>query len=137
MIDVVGRVIDELRDDPGVAAITTRIRGHLPGPDDARGPGEFVPFVVVIDLGGLPLTKTPVHFPIVDIRCYGATPQGAKALYVACSNAVHDVGPRIDGPVGLYRSKDATGGAEGADPRTKQPYVEFTVEYIAATAAVA
>lgn len=137
MIDVFGKVLDELRDDTAVAAITTRIRGHMPGPDDAHGAGEYVPFVVVIDLGGRPLTKVPVQFPIVAVRCYGVTPQGAKALYVACSNAVHDVGPRTAGTVGLYRSKDATGGEEGNDPRTKQPYVEFTAEYIATTAAVA
>lgn len=137
MIDVVGKVLDELRDDTGVAAITNRVRAHVPGPDDARGTGEYVPFVVVIDLGGAPLTKVPVQFPRVSIRCYGATPQGAKALYVACSNAIHDVGPRVVGTVGLYRSKDATGGDEGYDPRTKQPYVEFTAEYIATTAAVA
>ncbi len=127
----------DLRDDAGVHAITDRVRGHLPGPNDARGPGDYTPFVVVIDLGGAPLTKVPVHFPRVVVRCYGVTPQGAKALYVACSNAVHDQGPRKVGTVGFYRSKDATGGDEGADPRTKQPYVEFTVEYIAATAAVA
>ena len=79
----------------------------------------------------------PVQFPRVVVRCYGATPQGAKALYVACSNVLHDVGPRTVSSVGFYRSKDATGGEEGTDPRTKQPYVEFTAEYIAATAAVA
>jgi hypothetical protein len=137
MIDVVGKVLDELRGDTGVASITARIRGHVPGPNDANGPGEYVPFVVVSDLGGPPLTRVPVHFPRVSIRCYGVTPQGAKALYVACSNAIHDLGPRTVGTIGFYRSKDTTGGEEGTDPRTKQPYVEFTAEYIAAAAAVA
>jgi hypothetical protein len=137
VIDVIGRIIDELRDDPGVAAITTRVRGHVPGPDDAHGAGEYVPFIVVVDLGGAPLTKVPVQFPIVVVRCYGVTYQGAKALYVAASNAVHDMGPRTRGTVGFYRSKDASGGDEGADPRTNQPYVEFTAEFIATTAAVA
>lgn len=137
MIDVVGKVLDELRDDSAVGAITERVRAHVPGPDDARGPGDYVPFIVLSDLGGLPLLKVPVQFPRLNIRCYGATPQGAKALYVAASNAIHDIGPRTHGTVGLYRSKDATGGNEGYDPRTKQPFVEFVSEFIAATAAVA
>lgn len=137
MIDVFGKVLDELRDDTAVSAITTRVRGHVPGPNDAKGAGEYVPFIVVIDLGGAPLTKVPVQFPRVVVRCYGVTPQGAKALYVAASNALHDVGPRTHSGVGFYRSKDATGGEEGSDPRTHQPYVEFTAEYIATTAAVA
>lgn len=137
MIDVFGKILDELRDDNGVSAITERVRGHVPGPEDAKGPGQYIPFVVVTDLGGPPLTKVPVHFPRVSIRCYGATPQGAKALYVACANAIHDLGPRTVSHVGFYRSKDATGGEEGADPRTNQPYVEFTAEYIATAAAFA
>lgn len=137
MIDVFGKLLCELADDTGVAAITERVRGHLPGPDDARGSGQYVPFVVVIDLGGAPLQRVPVQFPRFSVRCYGVTPQGAKALYVACSNAIHDMGPRTHGAVGFYRSKDSTGGEEGADPRTKQPYVEFTVEMIATTAAAA
>ena len=137
MIDAFGRILDELRDDAGVLAITDRVRGHVPGPNDAKGAGEYVPFVVVIDMGGLPLTKTPVQFARVTVRAYGVTPQGAKSLYVACSNALHDVGPRLDSSIGIYRSQDVTGGDEGADPRTKQPYVEGVIDYIVATAAVA
>lgn len=137
MIDPFGKVLLELADDSGVGAITSRVRGHLPGPNDAKGAGEFVPFVVVIDLGGPPLQKTPVQFLSLDVRCYGATPQGAKALYVACSNALHDMGPRTHGTVGIYRSKDSTGGSEGSDPATKQPYVEGTFVFIVATSAVA
>ena len=136
MIDVFGKALLELLDDPGVAAITDRIRGHQPGPDDAKGPGEYVAFVVVTDLGGPPLPRTPVQFARLNVRCYGATPQGAKALYVACSNALHHIGPRVHGTVGLYISHDTTGGAEGQDPRTDQPYIDFVVELIATAAAV-
>lgn len=137
MQDAIGMIIGELRGDAGVAAITERIRGHVPGPDDAGGPGQYVPFVVVIDLAGPPLTRTPVQFARVAIRAYGVTPQGAKALYVAASNALHSVGPRVASGVGIYRSQDTTGGDESADPRTKQPYVEGIVDYIVTTAAVA
>lgn len=137
MQDPFGKLLSELADDVSVAAITDKVRGHRPGPDDAKGPGSYVPFVLLIDLGGPPLRRVPIQFPRIAVRCYGVTPQGAKALYVACSNAIHDMGPRIHAPVGFYRSWDATGGAEGSDPDTKQPYVEFVVELIATTAAVA
>lgn len=137
MQDIFGKVLSELADDDGVSAITDRIRGHVPGPDDARGPGEYVPFVVLSDLGGPPMRRVPLQRPSISVRCYGVTPQGAKALYVACSNAVHDVGPRAHSGVYIYDSADSTGGEEGSDPRTKQPYVEFVIELIAATAAVA
>lgn len=137
MQDVFGAVLTELRDDMGVSLITDRIRGHVPGPEDAKGPGEFIPFVVLTDLGGIPMRKVPVQSPRIDVRCYGVTPQGAKALYVACSNAMHDIGPRLHGQLGIYVSWDATGGNEGSDPRTHQPYVEFLIELIATAAAVA
>lgn len=137
MIDAFGSVLTEFRNDATVAAITDRIRGHYPGPDDAKGPSEYVPFVVLTDLGGIPMRKVPVQSPRIDVRCYGVTPQGAKALYVACSNAVHDVGPRIHGSVLIYDSADGTGGDEGADPNTKQPYVEGVIQLVVAALAVA
>lgn len=137
MIDYFGAVLGEIRADTGVSAITDRIRGHYPGPDDARGVGEFVPFVVLTDLGGPPMRRVPIQRGMLGLRCYGATPQGAKALYVACSNVLHDVGPRTHGTVLIYDSADGSGGDEGADPRTKQPYVEGVIELVAAAAAVA
>jgi hypothetical protein len=137
MIDVFGKVLSELADDAAVAALTDRVRGHVPGPGDAQGPGAYVPFVVLLDLGGPPMRRVPLQRASIAVRCYGVTPQGAKALYVACSNAVHDIGPRTEGSIYIYDSADSTGGEEGADPRTKQPYVEFVIELIAATAAVA
>lgn len=137
MIDYFGAMLGELRNDATVSAITDRIRGHYPGPDDAKGVDEFVPFVVLTDLGGPPMRRVPIQRGVIGFRCYGVTPQGAKALYVACSNVIHDVGPRIHGTVLIYDSADGTGGDEGADPRTKQPYVEGVMELVAATLAVA
>ncbi len=137
MIDIFGAVLGELRDDAAVISITDRIRGHRPGPNDAKGPGEYVPFVVLTDLGGPPMRRVPIQRPSISVRCYGATPQGAKALYVACSTALHDVGPRKDGSVLIYDSADSTGGDEGADPDTKQPYVEGIFEFVASSLAVA
>jgi hypothetical protein len=137
MIDVFGKLLNEIADDAIVGAITDRVRGHHPGPGDVQGAGEFVPFVVLQDLGGPPLTRTPVQTLSVNVRAYGATPQGAKALYVACSNALHHVGPRIHSGIGIYISHDETGGTEGDDPVTHQPYVEGVFSAIVATAVVA
>lgn len=137
MIDVFPALLAELRDDAAVTSITTRVRAHEPAPGDALGAGNYVPFAVLVDLGGPPHTRVPIQMPSYLVRCYGVTPQGAKALYVACSNAIHAIGPRLHSGVGIYVSHDATGGDEGSDPRTSQPYVEFTVALVATTALVA
>lgn len=137
MIDYFGAVLVELRNDAVVTAITDKVRAHYPGPDDAKGPGEYVPFVVITDLGGTPMRRVPIQRGLVGLRAYGVTPQGAKALYVACSNVFHDIGPRTHGSVLIYDSADGTGGSEGADPRTKQPYVEGVIDLVVATLAVA
>jgi hypothetical protein len=137
MQDLLGKAVIEARSDATVAAITDRIRAHKPGPDDANGPGEFIPFAVLSDLGGPPLRRVPVQILTIGVRAYGVTPQGAKALYIAISNAFHDEGPRKHGTVGIYRSADISGGSEGEDPRTHQPYVDGVIELIATTSAVA
>lgn len=137
MIDYFGAVLGEFRADATVSAITDRVRGHRPGPDDAKGPGEYVPFVVLTDLGGPPMRRVPIQRGVVGFRAYGATPQGAKALYVACSNVIHDIGHRTHGSVLIYDSADGTGGSEGEDPITKQPYVEGVMELVASALAVA
>lgn len=137
MIDYFGKILGELGADAAVVSITDRIRGHVPGPNDAKGPTEYVPFVVLTDLGGPPMRRVPIQNALLGLRAYGVTPQGAKALYVACSNALHDVGPRIHGTVLIYDSADGTGGDEGADPQTKQPYVEGVIQLVVSALAVA
>lgn len=138
-LDPFGKVLLELRDDVTVAGITDRIRGHQPGPDDAKGPGEYVAFVVVSDLGGIRGRRgLPIQYPMVNLRAYADTYSNAKALYLACQDALHDVGPRIhDNGLGFYESHDESGGSEGFDPRTNQPYIEGVFQLIATTTAVA
>lgn len=139
MIDSFGKALLELRNDSAVAAITDRVRGHEPGPDDAKGPGEYVPFVVLTDLGTIRgRRELPVNNIRINVRAYAATYTAAKVLYLACSDACHDVGPRVHtGSVGFYDSHDDAGGEEGSDPRTKQPYYEGVFEFLATTSAVA
>lgn len=138
-LDPFGKVIVELVEDDTVAAITDRIRGHQAGPDDAKGPGEYVPFVVVTDLGTIRYRRgLPVQVERVNVRAYADNYRNAKALFLACSDALHDTGPRVHANgLGIYRSHDETGGQEGFDPRTKQPFVEGVFELIATTAVVA
>lgn len=138
-LDPFGKVLIELREDAVVSAITDRIRGHEPGPEDAKGPGEFLAFVVVSDLGTIRGRRgLPIQTPRVNVRCYADTYTNAKALYLACSDALHDVRPRVhSNGLGIYASHDETGGSEGSDPQTHQPYVEGVFELIATTTAVA
>lgn len=138
-LDPFGKVLLELRDDAAVSAITDRIRGHEPGPDDAHGPGNYVAFVVIADLGGIRGRRgLPIQYPRVNVRCYADTYTNAKALYLACQDALHDVGPRVHANgLGIYASHDETGGNEGADPVTHQPYIEGVFELITTTTPVA
>ena len=138
-LDPFGKVLIELGQDAVVTAITDRIRGHVPGPEDAKGPGEYLAFVVVSDLGAIRGRRgLPIQELVFNVRCYADTYSNAKALYLACQDALHDVGPRIHANgLGIYASHDETGGSEGFDPRTHQPYIEGVFQLIATTSAVA
>lgn len=139
-LDPFGKVIVELMADATVTAITDRIRGHEPAPGDALGDvDQYLAFVVVSDLGTLRGRRgIPIQTERVNVRCYARTYSNAKALFLACSDALHDVGTRVHANgLGIYASHDATGGTEGFDPRTHQPYLEGVFELIATTTAVA
>lgn len=138
-MNVLAKVLIELRDDGAVAAIAgNRIRGLEPAEGDERPKGSYVPFVVVTDLSGPRMLSLPVQRPSIGVRCYGRTASEAAELYGACSDAIHNIGPRVHtNGLGIYNSFDVSGGTEGTDPDTKQPYYEFTIEAIATTQAVA
>ena len=138
MIDPLGFLLTTIRDDPGVAALTARVRGGEPAPGDALGPGHYQPFVVLVRLGAQrEKGRVPVQEVRIAARCYGATYQQAAALHGAVSDAVHNVGPRIS-PSGVlvYRSYDDIGQGATTDPDTLQPYEELIVGVWAATQAV-
>lgn len=151
MIDVTPKYLIELRDDPAVDAIChERVRIDEPAPDvihpttgaviaqgDARGPGEYVAFVVIARLAAPHDTRSVGQYVRVVTRCYGRTPQEAYALYSACVDVIHNVGPRVHGTTGIYLSFDDTGATPGRDPVTQQPYEEFIASLIASTQAVA
>ena len=135
MIDPLGKVLIELRDDPLTGGwCSDRVRGEEPMPDtldadgnvtrrgDARGPGEYVRFVVVSLLGGLRQPRIPVQYPRSNVRLYGVSPQDAMTGYGYASDALHLTGGRThNNGLHIFQSLDDTGGVPGRDtarPRT-------------------
>ena len=134
LVDPLGRILTEIRDDPGVAAITSRVRGGEPASGDALGPGSYVPFVVLSRLGSLRLKRAPIQEVRLVARCYGATAQGAAALAGAVSNAIHAKDHRINGSgVAIFGSFDDGGLGADKDPDTKQPLESLVIQVGAST----
>ena len=135
MIDPLGKLLTEIRDDPAVAALTTRVRGGEPAPGDAATP--FGRFVVLVRLGTQREKRAPVQDVRIAMRCYGSTSGDAAALYGAVSDAIHNVGPRI-GATGvlIYRSFDDIGMGASKDPDTGQPHEDGVIQLFAATQVV-
>ena len=135
MIDPLGKLLTEIRDDPAVAALTTRVRGGEFAPGDAAVPFKRV--VVLVRLGTTRAKRAPVQEVRIGLRCYGSTFADAAALYGAVSDAVHNVGPRI-GATGvlIYRSFDDIGMGADKDPDTGQPHEDGVIQLFAATGVV-
>lgn len=149
--DPTGKLLVELRDNDAVKAIVgTRVRAFEPAPQvvdpdtkrvlekgDVRGPGEYVAFVLLVILDPFRERRLPIQRPRISVQCYAATAQAAMALYAACAEALHDVGPRVyANGLGAWNSWDDSGGRPDKDPDTGQPFVEFMVELVATTQAV-
>jgi hypothetical protein len=128
-----GALVAEARADAHVAAlVSTRVRGGEPGPEDAKGPGEYQAFVVISALDAPPHISVPVTFAEYALNAYGATHQNAWAVWAALVKAFHKVGPRVKANgLALYQTFVVTGGTQDADPDTKQPVVRGTLRVIA------
>ena len=150
-MDLLPKLLTEIRDDDAVAAIVgTRVRGFEPAaptvnpttgavisPGDARGPGEYVAFVVLVQLDAVRLQRVPVQRAAVAVRCYGRTHAEAAALRWAVSNAIHLTGPRVHANgLGIYQSIDEAGGEQEKDPDTSQPLQTLVISSLATTQAV-
>ena len=128
LVDPLGKLLTEIRDDPGVAAITTRIRGGQPAAGDALGPGAYVPFVVVSRLGRSRLKHCPTQEVRLVAKCYAATDQAAEALAGAVSDAVHGRGRRITSAgASIFDSFDDGGEGATKDPDTGQPMATILI----------
>ena len=149
MIDVLPKLLIELRDDPAVDAIVDgRVRGFEPAAPvldpltsavvrdgDARGPGQYVAFVVLVQLAAPRLPTVPVQRARILVQAYGRTIIEAAALWGACSDALHFRGPRVhDNGLGIYMSHDETGGTPERDPATAQPLYSGVFDVFATTA---
>lgn len=151
MIDPLGKLVTELKNDAGVAALVgDRVRGGEPrrksvktdgtvvDEGDVRGPGHYVKFIVLTRLGySRAKGKVPIQEVRVGYRCYAETPELATTVTMAMSQAIHNVGPRIGGGTLILRSYDDEGGGAGRDPNTDQPYEDGVIQAFAATEAVA
>ncbi len=136
MIDPLGTLLTEIRDNPAVAGMTTRVRGGEPAPGDAATP--FQRFVVLVRLGSQRDKRAPMQEVRIAVRCYGSTHQDAAALYGAVSDAVHNIGPRIGASgVLIHRSYDDIGTGADTDPDTGQPHEDGVISLFAATQIVA
>ena len=135
MIDPLGKLLTEIRDDPAVAALGAVVRGGEFAPGDAAVPFKRV--VVLVRLGATREKRAPVQAVRIAVRCYGSTFADAAALYGAVSAAIHNVGPRI-GATGvlIHRSFDDIGTGASKDPDTGQPHEDGVIQLFAATQAI-
>lgn len=135
--DPMGSLIVEARDDATVAAlVSTRIRGFEPADGDAKSPGEYQAFVVLSALDVPVNPRVPIADARYAVRCYGATPQGAWAVWAALVKLWHARGPRVgSSQLGIYRSW-MSGGEQDKDPVTQQPLVLGVLRLIATAQAV-
>lgn len=144
-IDPTGRLVTLTRDDPAVAALTTRVRGG------EKAPTDDAPYIVVVPLvpgapgliggqGRRANVSTWRH----ALRCYAAKEQGgdrkAVALGLAVVDALHMHGPITfptpgggAGHGGIYQIVVEGSGGPYVDPGTGEPYVVVTT-YLSATA---
>jgi hypothetical protein len=134
LTDPLGRILTEIRDDPIVAAITTRIRGGEPAPGDALGAGSYLPFVVLTRLGGARLKRCPIQEVRLLAKCYATTAPNAAILAGAVSDAIHAKGHRISAAgVAIFGSFDDGGQGATRDPDTQQWHEDLIIQVNAGT----
>ena len=139
MLDLTGVIIAELKADPAVAGITTRIRGAQPAV------GDTPPMVILVRAGRervLPGGRGGARMKMQDARwyarCYGADPKQAAQLSGAVSDAIHARGPRTDTQGRLIHwSLDGGGAGADTDPDTKWALEVLVVRAFGVTEAVA
>lgn len=140
----------ELAGDSAVIAIVPldasgvrRIRSVEPAsktatdPGDARGPGAYIPFVVVSILDNPPRPRMPIRNVVLGIRAYAATYPAAEALWLACEAVFRDRAARVAASgLGIWFSTIQAGGISDRDPDTKQPLFSGAVNYPTTIASV-
>jgi len=149
MADPTGRILTEIRDAPAVAALCDRVRCPEPmgrqvnaagvetDPGDARGPGKYVRFIVLVRLARSRLHQVPVQEVRYLARCYGLTAQDADQLAGAVRMALNDAGHRrTPAGVSIFSSFDEGDGGSVTDPDTGQPMTGVIVSVGASTSLI-
>lgn len=155
IVDPFPVLLAELREDDDVAvAVGTdpfgrvRVRADEPAgksstaggattyPGDARGPQDYQKFVVLTTLDEPPHPSVPILRGLYGVTCYAATYQQARAVWAAVVKAMHRVGPRLRGEVGIYISAIDSGGDKDKDPDTGQPLIRGVIRATSASVPV-
>lgn len=110
--------------------------GAVTYPGDARNPGQYQKFVVMTTLDEPPHPSVPILRGVYALNCYGATFAQARAVWAAVVKALHKVGARASGEVGIYISVIESGGEKDKDPDTGQPVVRGTVRVTASALSI-
>lgn len=118
MIDLTGPIVVTIRDNPAVAAITTRVRGG------ELASGDTAPAVVVVLLGntrspfGQGRSRLGLQAPRFGINVYGASYIQAAQLAGAVSDALHLLSPRVISGKTVHEILDDGWGGPVHDPAT-------------------
>jgi hypothetical protein len=97
---------------------------------DARGPGAYIPFVVVALYHGTALPATAIRETALIVRCYGTTRGQAWALWLAVEPVFRNRRARMSGTLGVWNSSIVPGSVlPDLDPSTSQPLVYAIVNY--------
>ena len=104
---------------------------------DARGPGAYIPFVVVSVLDSAVVTREPIRENVLSLRCYASTFAAAEVLWLACEGVFLNRGQRAAASgLGIWFSRPRSIGPD-KDPSTSQPLWHGTVRMPTTLASVA
>lgn len=135
-VDLLGKVLTEVRDWPAVAAITTRVRGG------EFAPGDAPPCVVIRKLANdlAPFGRgyrAGLQRPLFSVQAYGNSYLQAGQLAAAITDAIHLRGPRKASGRYIALSLVESGGDQSKDPDTNWPVETLVVSAVGALEAVA
>lgn len=138
MLDPTGALVTELRADTDVATLVgTRVAAGESVAGWAQGAGSYLAFVVLVGAPA-PYSRVPVSRATYTVRCYGATFQGATAVWGAVVKAIHQVNARHKASgLGIYITWISDTADQLRDPDTNQPFVEGTLVIYATAQAIA
>lgn len=128
--DLTGPLVTTIRDNPAVAAITSRVRGG------ELSPGDTAPAVVVISLGNTRSPFGPGHAhlglqgPRFGINVYATTYPLAAQLAGAVSDSLHLLRPQVISGKTLRGVQDDGWGGVVLDPDTKWATISIVFQVV-------